>query len=425
MFLHISMLDRSVAPGFNTDFSISLEPQICEVLNNEIELFVLSSETIEVFRLDLVYPFGMLNAPNVETGNFLVRILTLGTAKLKSLQVAESFEKLGGFLDVSLGNFKTTVTLHGLSKYLIDYIPLLKEVIYNAIFPESEIEVQKNQAVQSYLVNSKKTSFVANKWFKEAMYGSVSLLGKSLEKENIEQLSRKELVKFHSETIQKLPFHIYLCGKFSEDQLGYVKRTLGEIEVRENKTFAEFPEKQPPVTVNAEMEDSIQSTLILGKRLFSRNHQDFHGFLVTNTILGGYFGSRLMKNIREEKGLTYGVSSSLISNTVDGVFSIKADLNKVKLNDALSEIEKEIEILKSVPVEMEELKTVKNYIKGNILNGTNTIFDIMDKYKAIKNEKLPEDFYNTLSMKIDEVNPDEIMHMAQMYLKDFSVITAG
>lgn len=418
-------LHRDIPPFFTTDFKVSLEPIEKVILSNKKEINVLRSQTIEVFRLELIYPVGLLNAPDLQTGHFLTRLMALGTQSRSALEIAEDFEKLGGFFDINLGNFKTTFTLHGMSKYFEQYLPVLLDVIYNSSFSQSEIDIQKKQAEQSFLINSKKTAFIANREFREVIYGSDSLMGQTLNLEQIELLKRENLSSFHAAAFGSSDFEIYLCGNVSDDHLKSLEKNLGSISTSGKMLSPVFPEKRDAENRTVTLEDSVQSTLIIGKRLFSRKHLDFHKFLVTNTILGGYFGSRLMKNIREEKGLTYGISSSLSSNLVDGVFSVRADLNKEKLDEAIVEIDKEISRLKVEEVGDSELTTVKNYIKGNILSGTNTIFDIMDKHKAIAMEGLAPDFYKTLSEKIDAVTPQDIMDMANTHLNDFSTIIAG
>lgn len=416
---------RTVAPAYTTDFRISLEPLLIDSLPGNSRVFMLKSDTLEVFRLEFIFPFGLLHAPDTETGHFMPRLMALGTAERTAYEVAEAFESLGGFLDISMGIHRTTVTLHGLSRYFTAYLPLLADVLFQPVFPESEIDIQRSQALQNFQVECLKPAFQANKAFKKAIYGENSLLGQTPEPENLLRLNRSSLQKFHAETFSASPFDICLSGCFTDHDLVVLKSFAEQNGSGVKPAEPVFPGKQPASDVRVETENAVQSSLIIGKRLFNRAHPDFFRFLVTNTLFGGYFGSRLMKNIREEKGLTYGISSSLVANGPDGVFSIRAELNKEKLNEALAAIEAEKETLRTVPVGAEELTTVKNYIKGNILSGTNTLFDIMDKHKALYYESLPADFYENMSTRVDAVTPEEVMNMTETRLKDFSTIIAG
>ncbi len=416
----MTMTFRTTPPPFTTDFRIVLEP-----LTRTEGLAMLYSDKLEVFRLELIFPFGILHAPDIETGQFFPLLITLGTAGKTAAEITEGFERLGGFLDISTGLHRTTVTLHGLSRYFQACLPLLSELIFHPVFPEAEIEIQRTQALQTHQVDRLKPTFVANRAFKEVIYGPNSLAGQTPDAESIGQLNRATLQKFHAETFGSSPFDLYLCGHFSEADVAALHRHLGPYRGKGPLASAPFPAPKPARDVRVEMDDSIQSSLVIGRRLFNRAHPDFFPFLVTNTVFGGYFGSRLMKNIREEKGLTYGISSSLTSNGPDGVFSIRAELNKEKLQEALEAIDAEKETLRTIPVEEHELTTVKNYIKGNILSGTNTIFDIMDKHKAIFYESLPPDFYENMSMNIDRVTPEKIMAMTDAWFRDFSTVIAG
>lgn len=425
------MTFRTVPPPYTTDFRIRLEP--LEYISNRIS--VMRSDTIEVFRLEFIFPFGLLQAPDIETGHFLPRLMALGTARHTAYEIAEAFEKLGGFLDISAGFHRTTVTLHGLSRYFKEYLPLLGDVIFQPAFPETEIEIQRSQALQNYEVESRKPAFLANKAFKEVTYGKDSLPGQTPDPAGIRKLNRHSLKKLHSETFMVCPFDTYLCGHFTASDLEALNIFSEEFNASGKRSGlpssesllreAAFPSKNGIQHIRVEMENSVQSSLIIGKRLFNRAHPDFFRFLVTNTLFGGYFGSRLMKNIREEKGLTYGISSSLTSNGPDGVFSIRAELNKEKLEEALAAIEAEKELLKTTPVSGEELATVKNYIRGNILNGTNTLFDVMDKHKALVYESLPPDFYENMGRQVDAVTPGDVMYMTNTWLNDFSTVIAG
>ncbi|MBX2952461.1 MAG: insulinase family protein [Leadbetterella sp.] len=418
------MTFRTIPPSYTTDFRITLEP--LEHFSDRIS--VLRSDTVEVFRLELIFPFGLLHAPDIQTGHFLPRLIAMGTADRTAYQVAEAFERLGGFLDISMGLRRTTVTLHGLSRYFKAYLPLLADVIFQPEFPEVEIEIQRAQASQTYLVESRKPAFRANASFKEVIYGPGSLAGQTQDPAAMAELNRHSLKKFHAATFGVSSFDIYLCGHITDSDLSSLKNFSESVSPGATEAAlpeAHFPEKQPSQHIRVEMENAVQSSLIIGKRLFNRAHPDFFRFLVTNTTFGGYFGSRLMKNIREEKGLTYGISSSLVANGPDGVFSIRAELNKEKLEEALAAIESEKETLRTTPVAESELATVKNYIRGNILSGTNTLFDIMDKHKAIHYEALPPDFYESMGAHIDAVTPEDVMHMTGTWLNEFSTVIAG
>jgi zinc protease len=409
------------APYISTDFSISLEPATVEPLTNGKQLYTLFSSQLEVFKLELIYPFGLLSLNSLEEGHFLPRLMLLGTKQKTAYEIAESLEMLGGFLDIQMGYQRTSVTLHGLSQYFGQYLPLLQEIILEPTFPASEADVLQQAALQNIQVERKKTSFSANKHFKSIIYSHHPILGRVAE--NFDQI--KKLEQIHASLFLKYGCDLFLTGNFSATDLNTLRDFYKHLPVEQCKNYDTYPNPGSPVQVHIPIEDSIQSSIIIGKRLFNRKHPDFIPFMVANTLYGGYFGSRLMKNIREEKGLTYGISSSLSPNGPDGIWSIRAEVNKEKTEEAVIAIQNEMDILKANAPKNDELQMVKNYLLGNILSGTNTLFDIMDKHKAIKYEELPTDFYSNMNKNIQAVDEAQVVEIINKYFNDYSTVIAG
>lgn len=416
------MLDRTQAPAFHTDFTLKLPGFKKNFLTNGVPVFSIQSETIDVFRIEVVYPYGKLDFPGISNAHFFLTLLNRGSAGKTASQVAESFERLGGFISVNQDAFKTTFSLYGMSELFDQYLPLLEELVFKPDFPEAELVLAKKQALQNYQVNLLKTEFVANKNFNSIIYGEENVLGQTLVPDNIQSVSRDQLRSLYDQLFNGKGFEIFLSGKYPENVCNSLNKYFGKVNLKfeDNKRHIQPIDSLKNERVS--LTDSVQGTVILGKWMFSQKHPDYIPFFVTNTILGGYFGSRLMKNIREEKGLTYGISSRLITTRDSGIFKLTTHLNKTKLDEALTEIYNEIEILKNEPVSQTELDTVISYMKGSILSNTNTIFDIMDRNKTIYFNGLKPDFYEQVLKETNLVSPEKIMEIAGKYLNDFSEI---
>lgn len=414
---------RSIPPPIDTQFELKLEPVTALHLPTDRTLNTLYSDTLEVFRLEFVYPFGLLAFPNIESANFLPRLMLMGTKSKSAYEITNALENLGGFLDIQVGIQRTVITLHGLTQFFEAYLPLLEEIVSNPSIPEEETEIMRQAALQNLRIEEGKPSYLANKAYKLHLYGTESILGQTAE--NYQDVEAQALRKIHAETFLKSNPDLWLCGNFTEAHQKALEKLAQRLR-REKKQFeTHFPELKQPHRQHIEVNGSIQSSLILGRRLFNRTHPDYIPFLVSNTLLGGYFGSRLMKNIREEKGLTYGISSALSPAGPDGVWSIRAEVNKEKLEVALDAIHEEIQIIKDHAPPFEELEMVKNYLRGNILSSTNTLFDLMDKHKAIRYEGLTSDFYEKMSKRINEVHPEEVQKLISTYIQDLTLISAG
>jgi predicted Zn-dependent peptidase len=178
------------------------------------------------------------------------------------------------------------------------------------------------------------------------------------------------------------------------------------------------PRAQPDsAKETVEKEDSLQSSIRIGKRLFTRKHPDYFKMLVLNEVFGGYFGSRLMKNIREEKGYTYGISSNLVTLRHDGFLVMGTDVKKEFTGPTIDEVYKEMEVLRKEPVGEEELQTVKNYMIGSFAGSLNSPFAIADNFKTIYFEGMSYDFFEHYIENILDTSAQDLMQLANTYLQ--------
>jgi len=418
-------MDRSIGPKISEEITIKIPKAEKVNLNNNIQLYLLPNPNLEVFRLEIVYDAGSVFGEKYADAYFLSKMLTAGTEKLTAAQIAEKLDNFGGFLEVNQNYERLQIVLHGLQVHFDKYLTTLKSLIYESTIPEEELTIQKNISKQTYLVNNEKTAFVASSVIKKALFGNEHPFGKSMNAEEIDAIDKNGLTKFYNDFILKSPFKIFLSGKFDQEQIKQLNETFGQAPILSTERTFGLPSLQAPQYQKIEKEGSLQSSIRIGKVTFNRNHPDFYGFMVMSTLLGGYFGSRLMKNIREEKGLTYGISSQQVPLAGTGYFLIGTDVNKENVAVAIEEIQKEIDILKNTNVDADELSIVKNYMSGSILGGTNTVFDLMDKQKAIIYEGLPLDFYDNLIPEIRKVDAEQIKQIANTYLKDLTTVVVG
>jgi predicted Zn-dependent peptidase len=419
------MLNRTLAPSFKPTQNISLPPIQSISGGGDLRIYSLANPNLEVFRLEIVFRAGSYFGEKFGLSFFASKLMPLGTVSKDAKQIAESFERFGGFLEVTQNQERLVITLHGLTKFFERYLEDLYAVIFEPIFLESELEIQKTIASQSYLVSMEKTAVEANKIFREGLFGETHSFGKTLNPAEIEIISAADLRSFHKKFIADASYNIFLTGNVGANEVDLLSRIF--VSKVSHSSFLPIlsPDIKTPFERIMDKKDSVQSSIRIGRRMFNRHHPDFFGFLVFNTIFGGYFGSRLMKNIREEKGLTYGISSSMVPLADEGYWSIGADVKKENVQLAISEIRKEIDFLKETPVTEDELSLVKNYMKGSVLNSTNTVFDMMDKHKAIIHENLPDNFYNSMLSKIDGVGVNEVQEMANKYMVDLSTVIVG
>jgi zinc protease len=416
------MLDRTQSPQYFPIESINFPKLESKSLSNGIPVHSYFDKNLSVFKLELVFNAGAKYANSYAVSYFLAKLLLGGTSSKNSSELVEAFDQYGGFIETSQNNDRLYITLHGLSIYFDKYLGLINEMITDSIIPEDEFEIQKQISLQSYEVNKEKTSFVASQLFKEQLFGE-TILGKSVTDISISQVSKPEIEAFYETHIKQNAFSIILTGNFSGHSLELLDQAFGKRSLKisefNNSNLFDFPAKSEKVI---EIESALQSSIRIGKVMFSRSHPDFIPFLVLNTLFGGYFGSRLMNNIREDKGFTYGINSSLVSMFDTGYFVIGTDVKKENTQETIDEIFKEIRILQSELVSEEELDLVKNYMKGSLAGSLNTAFEITDKHKMLMFEGLDASYYDNFLVEISSVSAIKIQELALKYL-DTSTLT--
>lgn len=413
------ILDRTIAPPSRKVEHVTIPTAEKIILDNAIPLYTIRAGEQPVMRLELIFDAGSRFDVIGGESLFVSKMLTEGTKNHKAAEISEFFDQYGAFTEISQSFERLAITVHGLTKHLTKLLPMLKEMISESIFPEAEFAVQKNIASQTLKVNLEKTAFVASQTFREQIFGSKHPYGKSVNQAIIENITPEAVREFYAKQISGKLFTIFLSGSFSEEEIKGLNEVFGQMSASSPEKLEEkFPES-PKVGENllVNRPENLQSSIRLGRRLFNRSHPDFFKFIVTNTIFGGYFGSRLMKNIREEKGFTYGISSSLIPQKEGGYLIIGTDVKKEFTQQTIDEIHKEIVRLQTEQISENELETAKNYMIGSFVGSLNTPFEVADRQKVIILENLPADFYQNYIQQVNAVSAEDVMQIANNYLK--------
>lgn len=413
-------LDRTQSPAFQAIQQIQLSPVQHHRLDNGIPLHLIAVAQQPVLRVECVFDAGTWYEQTAQAGTafFAVKMLTEGTTSRSSAQISAYFDRYGAFVELNSGPDRASVVVYCLTKFLPTVLPLLRELLTEPTFPPKQVDELRNITLQNLRVNYEKNAYLAGVLFREKLFGLDHPYGRGQRPDAIEQLTRDGVAAFYERAIRNRPFQLVVAGQASETEVVLINQALGQLPLRTDP-LAAFTGDWPiddALPVLAEKPDSIQSSIRLGRRLFTRSHPDFFKMLVTNEILGGYFGSRLMKNIREEKGFTYGISSNMPSFRRDGYFVIGTDVNKENTQQTLDEIRGEIHRLQAEPVSAGELETVKNYMAGEFVGSLNTPFEIADRYKVILLDDLPADFLTTYIQRMRAVTPADVMEMATRYL---------
>ncbi|MBX2964175.1 MAG: insulinase family protein [Cyclobacteriaceae bacterium] len=419
------MLDRKSPPVYNEDSTFHLlKPEIHEYSTGNKIFFIQGGEQ-EVIKLELVFTAGRWYETQKGQAHFAAILLSKGTSKQTSYQIADTLDYHGVHLEIQPGLDFTSVTLYGLSKNILAVLDLFIELIASANYPDNELSQAKEIFVQGLRINLEKTSYLAARYFRRSLFGENHPYGIDFELSDVDSIDQSSLIAFRNSFFKN--FNGFVSGKISETLRQAISGKLDQLKAVNipDQTFKRTPSKSN--NQHTEKAGSIQASLRVGKIMVNRDHPDYPGILLLNHLLGGFFGSRLMKKIREDKGLTYGIHSSIHALKHDSYLAIGADVNKDNRLITVEEIKKELERLQTESIKNEELRVCRNHFIGSLQSDMSTCFAHADKIKAITLFKLRPDYYQQLVNTMLKMTSEDLKSLAQKYMSpsDFLISTVG
>lgn len=410
------MLNRSLAPAAFPIELIKFPDVKTTTLANGIEIQSLSLGEQPVFKLEFTLPAGASLAEKAGIASLTSSLMKRGTHQRDATAMHHIFDQYGAFWDTQTSLDHATFVLYGLSKHLKSLLPYVLEIIQEANFPTEEFEKEIAIEVQKNKLNWQKTAFSASQLMRQKLFAT-DAYGRVSTQESIEAIQQTDLVGFHAKHwLGNMP-QIFLSGKISPSEIDEVRKTFEKVTTHSSQPIALFNSSQSTSKPTHDIrENALQSSIRLGMISMTRSNPDYFKFSVLNTLLGGFFGSRLQKNIREEKGFTYGISSSIVPLLRTGYWVVGTDVNNTNVEQTCEEIRKEMRKLQQELVGKNELELVKSYLMGSFTGELTQAFDIAEKIKVIQLENLPLDFYDQFQTQIMQCTSEDLLELANKYL---------
>ncbi|MFC5268972.1 M16 family metallopeptidase [Adhaeribacter terreus] len=421
------MLDRSLAPEIHEFENFTLPQTEVKTLGNGAKVHYLANSTQPVLRFEIVFPAGKWFEKGKGASYFTSKLLLEGTRNKTSKQIADILDFYGASLECNQGFDYATLTLYCLSRHFTTLLPLVTEILNEPAFPEKEFELLKQRTAQNIAVERKKPAYLAMERFTRNVYGQNHPYTTGLDNETIEKIQLSDIRDFYSSQFTIGAAEIFTCGDLNQE----LKDAIENLQLHENTNTAVVSTPKHEIQAsslkeNITIPDSLQAAIRYGKTFPLINHPDYIKLTILTKTLGGYFGSRLMKNIREDKGFTYGIYASLSPRKYSTLFFIGTEVNAAKAGETVVEIDKELELLKNTLISEAELQTVKNYIIGKFLSESNTVFDQMDRYKHLILYNLPLDYFTSYFATIRSTTAQDLQELSNQYFaKPLNLVTAG
>ena len=410
------MPNRTRAPKIHEIRELTLpRPRIYQ-LDNGIPVYEICMGTQDVLKVEVVFQAGRPYETMPLASRATAALLREGTASRTAANIAETIDFYGGTLTSQGSLDHITVTLYCLTKHFDALIPLLTDILTEPSFPEEELLAFIDRNKQRLQVDLTRNDVVAYRLITECIYGPQHPYGYNSTPEMYEALTRGGLQDHFKTHLTAANCQIFISGK---TDAAIIDRLNAEIGRALPKGTPSLPRLEgngaPSGKLHQPHSDTVQTAIRLGRKLFSRQHPDFNGLYVLNTIFGGYFGSRLMTNIREEKGYTYNIYSSLDNMQFDGYFYVGTEVGNEFAWPALREVYREMEILRQEPVGGEELHMVRNYLMGNFLTMLDGPFNQAEVVRNCITEDLPLESFEEMVQTILQIDARKLQALANQY----------
>lgn len=420
------VLDRTIQPSIRQMESFQIQKPKIHIMPNGIPVKILKAGEEEVVRLDIMMRGGQWEQEQPLQAMLTARMLREGSSQYSSSEIAEKLDYYGAWLDVSSSMNYSFVTLYSLNKYFAQTLSVVVSLLREPLFPEKEFSIVLGSNRQQFMINQEKVDVLARKELNQILFGKNHPCGRYASVEDYEKLSVEDLHRLYNKYYHSKNCTCYVSGYVTENVLAIIEEMLGKDVWGNGCVLRELTDIQPANrTIKAkfiERNDSCQSAIYLGNFTVDCHHADFFKTRLLITLFGGYFGSRLMKNIREDKGYTYGVNAGMLFYPFRNMMVINTQAANEYVRPIIKEIEHEIDRLQNETVTEKELTMVKNYTMGDMCRNYESPFSLSDAYIFLETAGLQDDFFLLSQQAVFDLTRNDIRELACRYLHKENLI---
>ena len=407
-------------PKIHEVSKINLRRPIVGQLDNGIPIYDSRIGHEEVLKIEMVFNNGRPFERKLLASRVTNKLIKEGTRKYSSKKIAEIFDYHGATLQLTANLDDSRVTIYTLKKHIDNLLPVLVEMLTKPTFPEDEFQNFIDRCKQRLSIDLSKNDTVAYRLVTEKIFGEKHFYGYNSNVEMFDAITREDIKTHFQNTYGSNNCKIFISGKTDDSIIEKLNQTVGKVLVEKEYfqlTAPTIPKAEGRVVMP--MKDSLQSAIRIGRHMYNRHHPDYVGMFVLNTIFGGYFGSRLMSVIREEKGYTYNVSSMLDAFRMDGCFHIGTEVSPEFVEPTIKCVYEEMDKLKNDLVGETELKMVRRYLLGNMLTQLDGAFNTSNAVRTLTMDGVPLDHFDSMVKTIKNITAEEIRGLAQkLFVKE-------
>ena len=399
------------------------------VLSNGIPVYVIQFGDDQVSRINILTEGGKCDSNNAFTAELMIAALREGSKDMDAGRIAERLDFYGAWLAADAATHNTTLTLHTLNRNFDQVLSILAGIVQNPVFPAHEIGNLKSLAINRLRANKEKVSYLALQQFGNLYFGPNHNLGAAISEQIIDGVSTTQLQNFHSQWFAPENIRIIVAGSVSDEMIHMLDQKFGSMKHGVGRQSAsDCPDVEfCPQTAFIEKADALQNAIRIGIPAIARTDPDYIPLRILTTALGGYFGSRLMTNIRETKGYTYGISASLLGYRNNSVISISSQCDSSYTAAVVEEIKKEMAELCQNTIPHDELRRIRSYMLSDLARSLDTPFSVADDYVSMLNNRIPEKYFDRQIDIINAITPERLRDVARRYYdtSNMLIVVAG
>ena len=412
----MNSLQRLQPPVFPVE-KVTIQEAKSFRLNNGVPVYLIEAGTEEIMRMEFVFRAGQVKEYIPLLASSCNLMLSEGSQNYSSEELNRLLDFYGVFFNQSAEKDCSGIVLFFLNKHIEKVLELSREILFRPVFPQAELNSLMKKRLRWYMVNREKVQNLAMDQFFESVFGKFHPYGYQIREQDFENVTPAILSDFHTKYYTPENMTIIISGKLHSKTPDLLNSYFGERgsnkNIKDVPTYTLKGEKSKKIHISKP--GTVQNAIRIGSATINKRHSDYPGLKILDSILGGYFGSRLMKNIREKKGLTYGISSTISSLDLSGYKVISTEVGQKNCQRVIDEIYKEIKLLQNVRVKNTELAVVRNYMSGEMLRMFDGPFALAESFKSAWEFGLDNNYYLRLAEKIKTIEADEIIELARTY----------
>lgn len=425
------MIDRSCKPGIKEFGKFETRLPEKRQLESGTELLTYHGGTEDVIRLDFMTEGGTNHQDKLLQARMTGRLLREGTSNMNSEEIARITDFYGATIGTTVTRDFSLISLICMRKHIANILPVVRDMLTSPAFPEHEIAQVGEANKESLRIEMDKVAWMSRRRFETALLGKDNTYARYALPSDFDVLTRDDLIRFYNKHYNSQSLHIYMTGRFTDNEVKLIESHFG----RQRWGGTYHPAIQPPFIINPEEGGSWfvekpgarQSSLDMGRTACPAHDKQYIDLKIATTVLGGYFGSRLMKTIREEKGYTYGIGARIQGYPEISILSVSTEASPENMDEVIAQTKLEMDRLRNEPLGREELNMVKNYMWSGICETLDGVFSLPDAWMYLKMKGLPSDWFEHYAGRVREITAQEIQAAAQKWFRheEMKIVTAG